>query len=134
MSFLDNLENNLKALESREEKDPEQQQREKEAREAARREALQRAPHAEALKTGAFTGNLLTACRMVGHRARVLVQFTWIGETLRLDAGPRRLELRPTAAGVEAVYLEDGRQTASGMVDLGGNAEEFARRWLTPGQ
>lgn len=33
MSFLDNLENNLKALEGREEKDPEQVKRDRERRE-----------------------------------------------------------------------------------------------------
>ena len=49
MSFLDNLENNLKALESREEKDPAALARQAAAREAARSEALQIAPHAEAL-------------------------------------------------------------------------------------
>jgi hypothetical protein len=133
MGFLDNLENNLKALESREEKDPEQQRREADAREAARTEALKRAPYAEELKSGPFTSNLLTACRTVGYRARVLVQFTWIEQTLRLDAGPRRLELRPTAEGVEAVYFENGQQTTNELVDLHGDPDAFARRWLTSG-
>jgi hypothetical protein len=132
MGFLDNLENNLKALESREEKDAEQQRREADAREAARTEALKRAPYAEELKSGPFTSNLLTACRSVGHRARVLVQFTWIDQTLRLDAGSRRLELRPTSEGVEAVFFENGRHVATETADLHGDPEAFARRWLTP--
>jgi hypothetical protein len=50
MSFLDNLESNLKALESRNERDPEALAREAAAREAARSLALQIAPHAEALR------------------------------------------------------------------------------------
>ena len=54
MSFLDNLENNLKALESREEKDPEKIKRDRERREAERMAALSRAPHADALKNSTF--------------------------------------------------------------------------------
>ena len=54
MSFLDNLENNLKALESREEKDPEKVRRDQERREAERNAALLRAPHVEALKNASM--------------------------------------------------------------------------------
>ena len=72
MSFLDNLENNLKALESQEEKDPEKVQRDRERREADRNRALLRAPHVEALKNSAFTSQLLTECRTIGHGQRVL--------------------------------------------------------------
>ena len=100
MSFLDNLENNLKALESREEKDPEKVKREQERREADRTAALLRAPYAEALKTSPFTLELLTQCRTIGHGQRVLVQFTWLGERLRLDAKSKRMELEPTAEGI----------------------------------
>ena len=60
MSFLDNLENDLKALENREERDPEKIKREQAQREADRAAALLRAPHAEALKTSPFTSDLLT--------------------------------------------------------------------------
>lgn len=130
MSFLDNLENNLKALESREEKDPEQRRRELADREAARAEALRRAPHAEALKTGPFTEKLLTACRTVGHGMRVLVRFTWIDSTLRLEAKEKKLELHPTVDGVRAVYFVNGAETASEPVDLNGDADAFARAWL----
>jgi hypothetical protein len=52
MSFLDNLENNLKAMESRTERDPEALAGEAAAREAARSVALEIAPHAEALRNG----------------------------------------------------------------------------------
>ena len=67
MSFLDNLENNLKALESREEKDPETVKRDQERREAERTAALLRAPHVEALKNSAFTSELLAQCRTIGR-------------------------------------------------------------------
>jgi hypothetical protein len=63
MSFLDNLENNLKAMESRTERDPEALAGEAAAREAARSAALEIAPHAEALRNGPFKDAPLTACR-----------------------------------------------------------------------
>jgi hypothetical protein len=131
MSFLDSLENNLKALESREEKDPEKLRREQEQREADRAAALLRAPHAEALQKSPYTSELLTQCRVIGHGQRVLVQFTWLGEVLRLDAKAKRLELRPTATGIEAHFFLDGEAKGTELVDLAGSAEAFARRWLT---
>jgi hypothetical protein len=131
MSFLDNLENNLKALESREEKDPEKVKRDQERREADRNAALLRAPHVEALKNSAFTSELLTQCRTIGHGQRVLVQFTWIGENLRLDAKAKRLELIPTAEGITAVFSLDGVETARIQADpKAGEAAALARRWL----
>jgi hypothetical protein len=132
MSFLDNLENNLKALEGREEKDPEQVKRNNERREAERNAALLRAPHAEALKDSAFTSELLTQCRILGHGKRVLVRFTWIEESLRLDAQANRLQLTPTAAGIVAVFSVDGVETERTTVDpAADDAAALARRWLT---
>ena len=131
MSFLDNLENDLKALESREEKDPEKVKREQDRREADRIAALQRAPHADALKNSPFTMDLLTQCRTIGHAQRVLVQFTWLGEVLRLDAKTKRMELTPTAKGITAVLSLNGDQTerlaVNPQVD---DAAALARRWL----
>src|SRR5271170_6062545 len=117
MSFLDNLENNLKALESQEEKDPEEVKRDQERREAERNAALLRAPYVEALKNSAFTSALLTECRTIGHGQRVLVQFVWIGESLRLDAKAKRLELTPTAEGITAVFSLNGVETGRIIVD-----------------
>lgn len=132
MSFLDNLENNLKALESREEKDPEKVKRDQERREEERNAALLRAPYVEALKTSAFTSELLTHCRTIGHGQRVLVQFTWIGESLRLDAKAKRMELTPTAEGIEVVFSLNGVETGRTAADLqSDDAAELARRWLT---
>ena len=132
MSFLDSLENNLKALERQEERDPEKVKRDHEQRDAERAKALLRAPHVEALKTSAFTSELLTQCRTIGHGQRVLVQFTWIGESLRLDAKAKRLELIPGAEGITAVYYLDGAEVNRAVVDLqADDAAALARRWLT---
>ena len=131
MSFLDNLENNLKALENREERDPEKVKREQDRREAERKAALLRAPYADALRNSPFTLELLTQCRAIGHGKRVLVQFTWLGETLRLDAKAQRLELTPTAEVIIAVLSlngeETGRATVNPQVD---DAAALAKRWL----
>ena len=132
MSFLDNLENNLKALESREEKDPEKVKRDQERREAERNAALLRAPHVEALKNSAFTSELLAQCRTIGHGQRVLVQFTWIGESLRLDAKAKRMELTPTTKGIAVVFWLDGVETCRTTADpQADDAAALARRWLT---
>jgi hypothetical protein len=130
MSFLDNLENNLKAMESREEKDPARVQEERATREAEKQAALRAAPFAEALKKGPFVDGLLTTCRVVGHQRRVMVRPTWIGTTLRLDAGERRLELRPTAEGVRAVFLQGAVEQSSELVDLSADAGPLVERWL----
>jgi hypothetical protein len=131
MSFLDNLENNLKALENREERDPEKVAREQERREAERTAALLRAPHVEALKTSPFTLELLTQCRTIGHEQRVLVQFTWLGETLRLDAKTKRMELTPTGEGITAVFSLSGEETGRAVVDPQvDDPAALARRWL----
>ena len=131
MSYLDNLENNLKALESQEEKDPEKVQRDRERREAERNAALLRAPFVEALKSSAFTTELLTQCRTIGHGQRVLVQFVWIGETLRLNAKNKRMDLMPSAEGIVAVMSVDGMETDRATVDPSkDDAAALAHRFL----
>lgn len=131
MSFLDNLENNLKALENREERDPEKLKRDQERREAERSAARLRAPHVEALKNSPFTSELLTQCRAIGREQRVLVQFTWIGENLRLDAKEKRMELMPTAQGVTAVFSVNGQETEREPVSMKEkDASKLAKRWL----
>ncbi len=130
MSFLDNLENNLKALESREEKDPATLAREAAAREAARSLAMQIAPHAEALRNGPFKDGLLAACRTIGHRKRILVRPVWVDSTLRLEAGARKLELRPTPGGVLAVFFAEGTEQEKAPIDLASDPVQLAERWL----
>ena len=132
MGFLDNLENDLKALENREERDPEKLKRDQERREADRTAALLRAPHAEALRTSPFTSELLTQCRAIGHAQRVLVQFTWLGESLRMDAKAKRLELTPTAEGITALLSVNGEETERFAVNPQlDDAAALAKRWLT---
>jgi hypothetical protein len=130
MSFLDNLENNLKALESREERDPAALARGAAAREAARAVTLQIAPHAEALRNGPFKDGLLTACREIGHRRRILVRPVWIDSMLRLEAGAKKLELRPTPTGVLAVFFEGDREQDSLPIDLSSDPVKLAEKWL----
>jgi hypothetical protein len=130
MSFLDNLENNLKALESREQKDPEALAREAAAREANRSLALAIAPYSEALRNGPFKDGLLTACREMGHRQRLLVRPVWVESTLRLEAGTKRLELRPTPNGVLAVTFIDGKEHESTPIDLSSDPVKLAEKWL----
>jgi hypothetical protein len=130
MSFLDNLESNLKALESRDERDPKALAREAAAREAARSAALQIAPHAEALRNGPFLNGLLTSCRDIGHPKRILVRAVWVDSTFRLETGAKRLELRPTTSGVLAVFLVEGREQESTPIDLSSDPVKLAEKWL----
>jgi hypothetical protein len=132
MSFLDNLENNLKALEKQDERDPEKLKREQERRAAERAAALQRAPHVETLKNSQFTMDLLGQCRAIGHGQRVLVQFTWLGEKLRLDAKTKRMELIPTSEGIIAVFSLNGVEMGRTNVNPhSGDPAILARSWLT---
>lgn len=132
MGFLDSLENNLKALENQEERDPVKVQRDRERRESEKNAALLRAPHAEMLKTSAFTNELLTQCRAIGREQRMLVRFTWLGETLRLDAQEKRMELTPTPDGITAAFSVNGEQTGnSGVNLLTDDPAALAARWLS---
>ncbi len=131
MSFLDNLENNLKALESRDEKDPARQKEEMARREAERQASLAAAPVAEALKSGPFTEKLLVACRTIGHQQRTMVRFTWLESTLRLEARERRLDLKPTAEGVQAAFYVNHEPTGERLLTLKEDPEELAKQWLS---
>jgi hypothetical protein len=129
MSFLDNLENNLKALESREEgQDSAERDARQRATERARAQAA--APFAEELKKSPFTEELLRQTTRVGHAVRTKIHVAWLGGTLRLEARERRLELRPTAAGVLAVSIEEGREVRSEPVDLSSDPAVLLRAWL----
>jgi hypothetical protein len=129
MSFLDNLENNLKSLESHEE-GKDDRLRQQRARENERSQAQAAAPHAEALKKGPYTAELLRQATRIGHALRTKVHIAWIGSTLRLEARERRLELRPTATGVVAVYVENNQEQRTEPLDLNGNPEDLLRPWL----
>jgi hypothetical protein len=130
MSFLDNLESNLKSLESQEEgKEAAEQQRR--SRERDRASARASAPYAEELRKGPYTQELLKQTTRVGHAMRTKVHVAWLGSNLRLEARERRLELRPTPEGIVAVYFdENNRETRTEALDLNGSPENLLREWL----
>jgi hypothetical protein len=129
MSFLDNLENSLKSLETSEEGRAtlESEQR---ARERTRADAQAAAPASEELKKGPFTAALLRDAARVGHSLRTKIHIVWLGSTLRLEAREKRLELRPTAAGIVAAFLENGAEISVLPLDLKGDPEQLIRNWL----
>ncbi len=129
MSFLDNLENNLKSLESSAE-GKEEAERQRKSRESERANALAAAPWAEQLKKGRYTADLLSMVSRIGHERRVKVHVAWLGAALRLEARERRLEFRPTAQGVLAVPIAGGREGEAVVVDLNGSPEPLLRQWL----
>jgi hypothetical protein len=130
MSFLDSLEDSVKAMESRAEADPEEARKRQAARLAEKNAALAAQPAADELKSGKFTPELLNHCAVIGHGLRTKVQITWVGTTLRLQAKERKLELRPTPEGIVAVFFQDDREIKSQPLDLKTDPEEFAKLWL----
>jgi hypothetical protein len=130
MSFLDNLENSLKSLESSEERKG-NAEHDRRVRESERASAQAAAPFAEELKKGPYGQEALRQAALLGHQMRTMVRVAWIGSSLRLEARERRLEFRPTASGVLAVHLDRNQETASAPVDLKGSPEPLIREWLT---
>ena len=129
MSFLDNLENSLKSLESANERAGDKQTQEQ--RDSERAQALAVAPWAEQLKAAAFTQGLMEEATRAGHKIRVKVRIMWLASTLRLEARERKLELRPTQDGILAVFIENGSEARSQPIDiLQSNPEDLVRRWL----
>lgn len=126
MSFLDNLENNLKALESLEQGGLDQSKR----REAERDRAIASAPWAEQLKTGPYAQALIQQSIRAGHTRRMKVHLAWLGTTLRLEARGQRLELRPTPNGVESVLLEGDGELYRATVDLKSSPEGLVGQWM----
>jgi hypothetical protein len=126
VSFLDNLENNLKALESQEQGGVDDGRK----READRARALAAAPWAEKLKKGAFTQNLMGLATRAGFARRVKVHLVWIGTSLRLEAGNQRLELRPMPDGVKAIFRDGLTETREEPVDLAANPQKLVTAWM----
>jgi hypothetical protein len=126
MSFLDNLENSLKSLESREERDPAEQQR----REQKRNLAKAAAPWAAKLKAAPFTQALFEQATVAGHRLRTKIYMSWFEDVLSLQARDRKLELRPTPEGIVAVFIEADREEKSQAVELESDPAELLRAWL----
>lgn len=130
MSYLDSLESNLKNLENSQESGADLQ-RDQRHRQSEKARALAAAPFADELKSGRFTQDFLVHATNIGFSQRTKVQPTWLGTTLRLQAKERRLEFRPTPEGVVAFFFEDNQEKGSEIVDLKGNAEDLAKRWLS---
>ena len=82
MSFLDNLENNLKALESLESGGLDNKNR----RESERIRSIAAAPWAERLKKGPYAAALMRNLTRAGFERRMKVNFIWIGTTPGLEA------------------------------------------------
>ena len=132
MSFLDSLENNLKSLENREERDPEMVKRLREEQEVEKIRGRLIGPLAEQLKTCSFTSDLLGHATRIAHGLRTKVHVVWIGNTLRLQAKDQRLELVPTPDGIVAHFSAGAGETSKRLIDLGGNAEPLAVEFLKP--
>lgn len=125
MSFLDNLENNLKTLESRDEGNDDARRREKD-----RGRALAVGPWAERLKREPYAQNLMREATLAGRSRRMKVNLAWIETTLRLEARGHRLELRPTPDGVRAVFLHEGKDLANEPVDLTADPAKLTNKWM----
>jgi hypothetical protein len=125
MGFLDNLENSLKSLESREERDPNEAQR----RQDDRARSLAAAPWATQLKDSEYTKSLMDKAAITGHRLRTKIYMAWLDSTLRLEARGRVLHLKPTAEGVVAEYTE-GDDKRVERVDLASDPDELLQKWL----
>jgi hypothetical protein len=130
MSFSDNLENNLKSLESVDERDPAAASRQQRHKQTQRAQTLAAAPNAEKLKSGKYASGLLTHATRIGHGLRTKVNIMWLGQILRLEAREHRLELRPSPEGITAYFLVNGVETGKRKVDLNANPEQLAKEWL----
>ena len=128
MGFLDDLENTLKNAERGSEREDAKASSVSRAEELAALRAA--APNAEVLKKSQWTQDLLTQCVTIGHGLRMRVGMAWIGTTLRLEAKEKRLDLVPTATGIDAVYFVDGVETGREPADLSGGPAELAKKWL----
>ncbi len=126
MDFLDNLENSLKNLESREERDPSAARRQQDER----TRNLQTAPWAEKLKSSDYTRKLFDQAALAGHRLRAKIYMAWLDNVLRLEVKGRWCELRPTPHGIEAeLMLPDGALRKE-SIDLAGAPEKLLAQWL----
>ena len=121
MSFLDSLENNLKALESQEPGGFDNSRRQK----SDRAYALATAPWADRLKNGSYVKALMRDLTRAGFERRMKVNFVWLGTTLRMEALGERIELQPGPKGVELVA---GDRRAP--VNLDGTPDSLIKQWL----
>ncbi len=126
MGFLDNLENTLKSLESREEHDPAEYAR----REEKRNFTKAAAPWAAKLKAAPFTQAVFEQATVAGHRLRTKVYMSWFEDVLALQAKDRKLELRPTPDGIVAAFIEADREEKVQPLDLDSDPADLIHQWL----
>jgi hypothetical protein len=126
VSFLDNLENNLKSLESRDEADSTVHQR----RESDQHRARAIAPWADKLKNGEFAKKLMQQATRAGFQIRTKIHIAWIGPALRLEGRQQRLELQPTSDGVVAVMYRGDEEVGRKPVDLESDPESLVQEWI----
>jgi hypothetical protein len=128
MSFLDDLESNLKSMESREERG-EQKSRDAKSRDSERARTQASAGYAEQLRKGPYAPELMKHATRLGHAMRTKVHLAWLGANLRLEARGSKLELRPTPGGVVADFIQNN-EVRSVPVDLADSPEKLVREWL----
>jgi hypothetical protein len=126
MSFLDNLENNLKALESREQGGLDEGNK----RELEKARAKASAPWAERLKQDPWAQSLMRQASRAGYQRRIKVNLAWLGTTLRLEARGYRLELRPQPDGIAAVFLRGTEESKRQTVDLKKDPQKLVAEWM----
>jgi len=126
MDFLDSLENSLKNLESREERDSSAVQR----RQDERSRNLQAAPWAEKLRNSDYTRKLFDQAAVAGHRLRAKVYMAWIDNVLRLEVKGRWCELRPAPDGIDAEFILPDGSSRKEKIDLTGAPEQLLEQWL----
>lgn len=126
MSFLDNLENNLKSLESRDEPGADSRRRDRE-----RDLALASAPWAERLKNEPFTRKLMQQATIAGRQRRMKVNLMWIGTAFRLEARGHRLELRPGPKGITAVFMNGADEIRQKPVDISADPQALIAEWMS---
>jgi hypothetical protein len=126
MDFLDNLENSLKNLESREERDLGAAQRQKNERSRN----LQIAPWAEKLKNSDYTRKLFDQAAVAGHRLRAKVYMAWLENVLRLEVKGRWCELRSTPDGIEAEFILADGTSRKEQINLTDDPEKLLQQWL----
>jgi hypothetical protein len=126
MSFLDNLENNLKALEANEQGGLDESNQ----REAAKKRALAEKPWADRLKSDPWTARLMQCATRAGFERRTKVNLIWVGTTLRLEARGQRLELRPKVNGIAAVFVQGAEPVNEEAVNLSGDPAKLIANWM----
>jgi hypothetical protein len=126
MSFLDNLENNLKSLEATEAAGLQDSA----ARDRERGKVIAAAPWAERLKTDPWTAQLMQQMTRAGFQRRTKVNLAWIGTTLRMDARGHKLELRTDSKGITAVYLHGLDESGREPVSLKDDPKKLVDRWM----